>query len=233
MRGLPNPASDVDLGSLKVIWIEPTSKCNLECIHCYSSASMLAKDDLTVDDWVDVLSQASETGCRIVQIAGGEPTLFDGLVSIVEKARGIGFKYIVLFTNATLLTESDLDELSAYNIELVTSFYSHVRDVHDAITQRQGSFERTVRGIRSIVDSGLPLEVSMVRMPQNNGQVEGAIEFLVGLGVKREKVAVGPVREAGRAAGARRGQGERQDPYAALCGHCTARHLVVSSDGSV
>ncbi|OFW56587.1 MAG: hypothetical protein A2133_00010 [Actinobacteria bacterium RBG_16_64_13] len=227
--GRANAATDVDLASLNVIWIEPTAKCNLECVHCYSSATMQAEDHLTVDDWVGVLSQASEMGCRVVQIAGGEPTLFDGLVTTVEKAREIGYRYIVLFTNATRLTDGDLEELAAYNVELVTSFYSAEKDVHDAITQQRGSFERTVSGIRSILARGLSLEVSMVRMPQNDGQIEGAIDFLLGLGVRRERIAVGPVRQAGRA-----GVGHPDgDPYEPPCGHCPPGHLVVSSDGSV
>jgi MoaA/NifB/PqqE/SkfB family radical SAM enzyme len=229
MRILPSPVTDVGLGSLKVIWIEPTLKCNLECVHCYCNADPSAEDVLTVSDWTQVLSQAADLGCKIVQIAGGEPTLFDGLLTLVEKAREMGYRYIVLFTNATLLTENDLDDLSAYNVEVVTSFYSHLRETHDAITRTEGSFDRTVTGIRSILRRGLSLEVSMVRLPLNEGQLESAVDFLARLGIKREKIAVGPLRPVGRAAIGETGQ----DPYASLCGHCPPGHLVVSGDGSV
>jgi MoaA/NifB/PqqE/SkfB family radical SAM enzyme len=236
-RGPAATATDSYLGSLKVIWIEPTAKCNLECVHCYSSAGIQAEDRLTVDDWADVLTQASARGCQIVQIAGGEPILFDGLLTIVEKARGLGYRYVVLYTNATLLTEGDLQGLSAYNVELVTSFYSAVEDVHDAITQRPGSFVRTVSGIRSILARGLSLEVSMVRMPQNEGQIERAIDFLLGLGVERDRIAVGPVRQAGRAGAIHADHSGAvppgHDPYAPPCGHCPSGHLVVSSNGTV
>jgi MoaA/NifB/PqqE/SkfB family radical SAM enzyme len=225
-----NPVNEVRLDSLNVIWLEPTLKCNLECVHCYSSSNMDAQDNLNISDWIDVLSQAAKLGCKTVQIGGGEPTLFKGLAHLIEKAREMGYRYIVLFTNATLLTESDLDDFSAFNVELVTSFYSDVREVHDSITRRPGSFDRTVRGIKTVLNRGLTLEVSIVRMPQSNGRIEGAIEYLVGLGIQREKIAVGPVRNVGRGALIQKGPYLHTFP----CDDCTIRgHLVVSSDGSV
>lgn len=215
--------------SLNVIWLELTLKCNLECVHCYSSSNMLAHDNLTTEDWIDVLSQAAELGCRVVQFVGGEPTLFKGLLPLVEKSRELGYRYVVLFTNATLLSESDLDDLSAYNVELVTSFYSNVRETHDDITQRKGSFDQTVRGIKMILNRGVPLEVSMVRMSQNDNQIAEAIEFLVALGVRRDRIAVGPLRGVGRGALIKK----EQTVYSSLCGLCHRDYMVVSSNGAV
>ena len=59
-----------------------------------------------------------------VQFIGGEPTLFKDLLFLVEKNRELGYNFIELYTNATLLTE-ELNELMAYNVHIATSFYSY------------------------------------------------------------------------------------------------------------
>lgn len=219
----------LQIHSLDFMWLELTLKCNLECVHCYSSSSMLMKDDLTTEDWANILEQGAEVGCRAVQFIGGEPTLFKDLLFLVEKSRELGYNFIEVYTNATLLTDVHLDELRAYNVSIATSFYSYLAATHDSITQRKGSFDRTVRAIRMIVEKGMPLRVGIITLPQNQGQSEDIIKFLVNLGVPREQIGVDRVRGEGRGTKHVR----EKDGYSKLCGSCWRGNLAISSDGSV
>jgi MoaA/NifB/PqqE/SkfB family radical SAM enzyme len=190
---------------------------------------MLMKDELKTSDWVSVLEQGAALGCREVQFIGGEPTLFKDLLTLVEKSRELGYTFIELYTNATLLTDDQLNELMAYNVNIATSFYSHNPETHDLITQRKGSFERTVRTIKMIVQKGMPLRIGIIRLPQNEGHLQATIDFLVSLGVKRDNIKADRVRGEGRGATLV----QEKDDYSHLCGACWKGRLAVSSDGAI
>ena len=224
-RGLCDPRPH----PLDFIWLELTGKCNLECVHCYAGSSMLAEEYLKTDDWMSILVDGSQAGCKGVQFIGGEPTLFADLPLLIEKSRELGYEYVELFTNATRLTDAMLDDLEAYNVQVATSFYSHSAETHESITQAKGSFDSTVDGIRRTVGRDIPLRVGLIRLPQNATDLEAATDFLVQLGVARDRVIVDRVRGHGRAEMIVNEHNE----YSGLCGHCGDGRLAVAYDGSV
>jgi MoaA/NifB/PqqE/SkfB family radical SAM enzyme len=214
---------------LDFIWLELTGRCNLECVHCYAESSKLAEDHLKTDDWTAILVDGFRAGCKGVQFIGGEPTLFEDLVQLIVKSRDLGYEYVELYTNATQLTDTLLNEMEAHSVQVAASFYSPSPETHDAITRAAGSFAGTVDGIRRIVERGIPLRVGIIRLPENATHLEAAKDFLVGLGVARDKVLVDRVRGHGRGALIVNEHNE----YSGLCGHCGDGRLAVASDGSV
>ncbi len=81
------------------------SKCNLRCAGCYARAGGICSEnhgenELSVDDWKKVLTQASELGISFVLLAGGEPLLRRDIVSL---AAGFPNMIFPIFTNGTLL----------------------------------------------------------------------------------------------------------------------------------
>ena len=57
-------------------------------------------------------------------------------------------------------------------------------EIHDRITQRKGSFQKTIRGIQHILAADIPLMVHMVVSQVNEDQVYQTGKFVAGLGVK-------------------------------------------------
>lgn len=223
------PSLDPTPHPLDFIWLELTPKCNQECIHCYASASETLDERLASDDWISILRAGSEAGCKGVQFIGGEPTLYDGLASLIGKSRELGYDYVEVFTNATRLTDLMLDELEAHGVQVATSFYSCSPETHDSITQAAGSFRSTVDGIVRIVGKDIPLRVGLIRLPENVTQMEETTDFLVELGVPRDRVIVDRVRGHGRAESIVNEHNE----YSGLCGHCGDGRLAVAYDGSI
>ena len=108
---------------LEFIWLEVTQKCNLKCIHCYSeSASKVdsgkenGKSELSITQWQSVLTTGIENGCKNIQFIGGEPILFgNNIFVLIKSAIDLGYEGIEFFTNATLLTDKDIDLLMVLN----------------------------------------------------------------------------------------------------------------------
>ena len=112
--------TDRYINGLDFVWLEITQKCNLTCIHCYaeSSPQRPLKGEMKLDDWLKVITEASELGCKSLQFIGGEVTLHPHLPVMIEFASQKGFKFIEIFTNATILDQSLINLFSKYNYYL-------------------------------------------------------------------------------------------------------------------
>jgi MoaA/NifB/PqqE/SkfB family radical SAM enzyme len=93
-----------------------TRKCNLSCRYC------MFKNDESVDPYLDdifiYLDKIKETGCNIVSITGGEPTLRKDLPKIIAHCKE---KNLISYlnTNGHLLTASLINELGKAGLDIV------------------------------------------------------------------------------------------------------------------
>lgn len=85
--------------------------CNLRCRHCFVSNRHIP--DLSFEEIRKGLRTLHGMGMRCLYIEGGEPFLWedDGktVADVVELARSVGFRYVMLYTNGTfpILTAAD------------------------------------------------------------------------------------------------------------------------------
>jgi len=196
------PSASAAHRGLEFLWLELTERCNLRCVHCYAGSGPGLKDGpMGTTEHRRVLREAAEAGCRRVQFNGGEALLDPDLTALVDEARALGYELIEVYSNATLLNEERIRLLRDRGVRVAVSFYSHRQEVHEAITQIPGSFQRTVGAIRALVQAGVPLRAGIVRMKLNQDDANEATEFLVSLGVERSLIRVDDVRPAGRGCG--------------------------------
>jgi len=210
---------------LSFLWLEITERCNLSCVHCYADSGPQGQllGQMGFEEWLRVLREGADLGCKKVQFIGGEPTLHPNLSDLIKYASERGYDFIEVFTNATRLSDELLDVFTAHGVRIATSFYSAEREVHDKITMRKGSYDRTVEGIRRILGAGLELRVGIIEMEENREHAPHAKEFLMGLGV--QNVGVDSKRGIGRA-----GHVQITSPMSELCGQCWKGTLCVTAN---
>lgn len=216
-------------GRFNFLWLELTGKCNLQCVHCYADSGprQPLRQGMLHADWLTTIDDAAANGCYAMQLIGGEPTLYPELFDLVRHARAKGFTFIEVYTNATTLTHRNLSQFKEHGVRLACSFYSARADVHDRITKVDGSFERTISGIRAVVQEGIPLRVGIIELSEFPGEADSAQSFLAQLGVT--EMGADAVRGVGRGASFVK-QG---DPDAQLCGACGRGQLAVDPTGTV
>jgi MoaA/NifB/PqqE/SkfB family radical SAM enzyme len=227
-----NRDSGADLiETLDFLWLEVTSKCNLECVHCYADSGPFSpvSQGMSYDDWLRILAEAFELGCRKVQFIGGEPTIYPHLCSLLRFAKALGYDFVEVFTNATRLPDATLDTFRRFNVHVAFSLYGSRSSVHDAITQREGSFAKTIEGIQRALAVGLSVRAAIIELDINAADVEATKTLLHNLGV--ESVDVDRVRGIGR--GAKTCPPSGPNPFNELCGACWRGKLVVDSHGDV
>jgi MoaA/NifB/PqqE/SkfB family radical SAM enzyme len=216
---------------LSFLWLEITAKCNLFCSHCYADSGPQEElyGRMTFGDWARVIDDAAEAGCRSVQFIGGEPTLHPRLHDLIDRANHRGFEFIEVFTNATRIGRDLVACFQRYGVHVATSFYSDDPAIHERITNGHESWQRTVRGVESVVAAGLPIRVGVIETEANIGHGPRAIEFLKGLGVREIRLD----RKRGVGRGGLIEIGDDSERYDELCGQCWKGRLCVTSSGDV
>lgn len=87
-----------------VLQIEPTTRCNFNCLHCTHKGN---GGDLSVDVYERLLD--THKRCRIVKLQGlGEPLLHPEIQTLIDMAKIRGHKVMVI-TNGTLRYVNNVD----------------------------------------------------------------------------------------------------------------------------
>lgn len=119
-----------------------------------------------------------------LHILGGEPLLREDLFEIISYA-GKKLKKIILFTNATLISPETARKIKDSRIgAVIATLHSSDKNIHDSITQEHTSWDRTVSGMRYLIEAGVPTYSFTVLMSCNAGHLDKIEHFVKGLGAK-------------------------------------------------
>lgn len=209
------------------LWVELTNRCNLQCTHCYAESGPRAgKGTLSASQYTELMAEAFTLGCSRVQFIGGEPTLNPDLPALICAASNLGYEFIEVFTNLTRLSDELVQCLLDFGVCIATSIYGADAVHHDVVTRVRGSFEKTVKNLRRLVNAGVRVRASIIEMDVNHGQTDSTMTFLHEMGV--QNVGIDRLRRFGRGAGSNAG-----NDMAELCGQCAKGTLCISPTGQV
>jgi len=214
---------------LDLLWLELTARCNLHCLHCYADShpGLPLDTGMNCSEWSRVISDAHTLGCESIQFIGGEVLLVPYLRDLILHARRIGIGSIEVFSNATLLDNDTIDFFEDHSVRVATSFYCHDAEIHDRITNRSGSWRKTLLSIDRLQQRGLEFRVGIIEMDANRPYITETVAFLQERGIA--SVGVDRARAFGRATNLT----ARPSDLSELCGHCGHRRVCVSASGDI
>lgn len=158
-----------------------THKCNLRCIHC-----LIVKEkrkELTTSEFINLVDDFAELGCTHLDITGGETTTKKGFLDIAKHAQSKGIS-VGLATNGTNWIEEDIRKLIDLHPEKVNiSIYSFDPGVHDYITQKSGSFEKSIRFAKKLIQAGIKVNFKCMVMKENFNSFAGISDLAKSMGV--------------------------------------------------
>jgi radical SAM protein with 4Fe4S-binding SPASM domain len=220
---------DVLTNNLNFLWLELTEKCNLTCNHCYANSSPRAEllGTMSYNDWHKTMKEAYATGCRNLQFIGGEPTMHPNFLDLLIDAKSIGFQFIEVYTNGTLLTDTHFNLFKELNIALAFSIYGNEAHIHDFVTNRKGSFNKTIKSIERAIELDLKIRIGIVEMDVNKDYVDNTKTFLINLGASN--ISIDRVRGIGRG----NDFVKNENKYSELCGACWNGKLSVDANGNI
>jgi len=169
-----------------------TPQCNQNCIYCLSSDLISHKEIIPKEKIIDTLRNLYEKGMWILTLSGGEPLLRIDFFDILDFTDGIDV-VTWLYTNGTLIDEDIAKKLSNYKKLLIQiSLDSSIPEQNDLHRGVEGSFNKTVNGIKNLVNNNIIPTIAITVTPINFDNLEKTISFLHELGIKQ--VRLGPAQ---------------------------------------
>jgi len=141
-----------------------TMACNEKCGFCNVPVEDYPRPTPSMEDTLAALQPFLDEGAQTLTISGGEPTLLKRrLVDVIARAREGGVRFVELQTNAVLIDPTYAELLAQAGLtSAFVSLLSHVPELHDELTELQGSFVRCVEGIRALLEQGVRVTLNPV-----------------------------------------------------------------------
>lgn len=162
-------------GDITNIMIEVTYNCSEQCIHCYNiGASRNNLNDnkrnsiksLSLSEYKDIINQFHEKGLVKVCITGGDPFSFPHIWELLEYLYNKDIA-IDVYTNGISVIGQE-NRLSLLFPRLVgISLYSGDRTIHESITRRVGSWDKTISVVKKLSELAVPLVLKCCIMKPN------------------------------------------------------------------
>ena len=155
--------------------------CNQKCLHCYAAGQPMGQtEELSTEQWKTILQTLRGSNIPQVTFTGGEPTLREDLVELVDAAQWFVTR---LNTNGRALTPALCRQLYEASLDSVqVTLYAADAAGHNALVGVDG-FEDTVQGIRNAVEAGLIVSVNTPLCTLNRDYA-ATLRFAHSLGVR-------------------------------------------------
>jgi MoaA/NifB/PqqE/SkfB family radical SAM enzyme len=116
------------------------------------------REQLPLQPVLDAIGECQDLGIGALYLTGGEPLMYRGLKKVLEAAVRVPGLKITVCTNGTLLTPFHAALLRSVNAQVNISIDGE-REFHDYFRNFSGAFDATERGVRLIVQAGIPLTI--------------------------------------------------------------------------
>lgn len=138
----------------QVVW-ETTLKCNMNCIHCGSSAGNQRIKELTTEESIQMIDDFKELGTILITLMGGEPFLRKDWFEIATHIREIGLE-MSFISNGFSISEDSISKLKQIDPNTVgISLDGSKAKTHDSIRNVKGSFDRCINTINRLTEEGI------------------------------------------------------------------------------
>lgn len=180
------------------LWVYTNYDCNIKCTYCVAESSPRAhRRALGLGNVQRLVDEAVDLGFQEIFFTGGEPFILNDIYDMLAYSSA-QVKTNVL-TNAMLLRGKRLENLLAIandNLMLQVSLDGGVPEHHDAY-RGQGTWAKTVEGIKTLQAHGFRVRLSTTETPANSAHLDKVCEFHQSLGIPDEDHFIRPLAKRG------------------------------------
>lgn len=177
---------------LNYLFWECTTRCQLRCRHCGSDCMTSSKDvDMPLEDFLkalDTIPKKERPREFIVAITGGEPLLRPDIVEIGRQLVNRGVRWGIV-SNGFFYDEKMHAKLMGAGMAALTISLDGLREEHDWMRGREGSFARAVKAIAIAArDRRINFDVVTCVNKRNIGRLQQIHDLIAGLGVRQWRI---------------------------------------------
>jgi len=179
----------------KIVYLEVTNMCNLNCKHCYSEAGEKKGAELSTTHIKQLITDLAKHGAEFLSIGGGEPLLRPDLNEIIKYSINSGIE-VELVTNGTLIDREKIKELKKTGLKYIQVSLDGFNSVTYDLIRGKDYFDKVVSTIKKLSKNFI-VTVSTVVTKINYKNIEKIVDLSEKSGAKYFRVV--KLMSAGRA----------------------------------
>ena len=180
------------------LWLYTNFDCNLSCTYCVAESTPTApRRALGLDNVMRLVDEAVTLGFSDLFLTGGEPFILPDIYDML--AYGSARLRTTVLTNAMLLKGKRLEKLRAIasdNLIVQVSLDGGRPEHHDAY-RGEGTWVKTVDGIKRLQAHGFRVRLSTTETPANAAHLAELHQFRRSLGIPEADHFVRPLARRG------------------------------------
>jgi radical SAM protein with 4Fe4S-binding SPASM domain len=143
---------------ITAVW-EITLKCNLNCLHCGSSAGKNRSDELSTDEALKLCNDLSDTGFKGITLMGGEVFLRKDWYDISKEIKNLDMALSII-SNGFLNPEKVIPHLVNLNVDcLMIGLDGASPETQDQIRNTKGAFKKAKAFVQMAKKADLPVGI--------------------------------------------------------------------------
>ena len=161
--------------------IDPTEKCNYNCIGCWAGSYDQAKA-MPFEIIDRILTEAKELGIYFIVLSGGEPTLYPHFFDVLKKHNDMAF---MSYTNGSIIDEKFADKLAEVGNASPSISLEGFQEKTDW-RRGKGAWDRVMRAMDNLKKAGVPFGYSVTETRMNVDEIlsDEFVDYMIEKGAK-------------------------------------------------
>ena len=160
-----------------------TFRCQNNCVHCYAGGPHKTQE-LTTNQWKQVIDQLQQIGVFILTFTGGEPTLREDLPELLAYSQNKGLVTGLITNGRKLADKNYTKKLEQTGLDFIQiTLESHKPKIHNLITKDPKSWEETTNAIKNLIPTQIYTTTNTTLNQHNAKDFLDTIDYIKKLGV--------------------------------------------------
>lgn len=166
----------------KAAYIELSSACNLKCKHCYNNSGNSGINLIDQTSLIRVIDELAKLDCEKIALSGGEPLAYKNIIEIIKYISKSTNMRVSIVTNATLITEDFINQVSQIiNCKRLSFQVSldGITSVQHEYLRGSGTFEPMMRGVSILEKYAFLYYFHVVIHKHNYKDLQSIVEYAI------------------------------------------------------
>ncbi|MCJ7713740.1 radical SAM protein, partial [Candidatus Bathyarchaeota archaeon] len=160
-----------------------TFRCQNNCVHCYAGGPHKTQE-LTTNQWKQVIDQLHKIGVFILTFTGGEPTLREDLPELLAYSQNKGLVTGLITNGRKIADKNYTQKLEKTGLDFIQiTLESHKPKIHNLITKDQKSWKETTNSIKNLIPTQIYKSTNTTLNQHNAKDFLDTIDYIKKLGV--------------------------------------------------
>lgn len=169
------------------LYLEPSTRCNLGCQMCYFPTSERPKQDLSFNNFLEILDHFPYL--QDLQLQGiGEPLLNPDIFRMIKYAKTRRIR-VGSFTNVTLINPDISEKIASSGLDWLNLSLDGANSNTYEIIRRGARFEEVIKNIKNLMEikrrKNVQISIWFTAMKTNVLELPAIIELAKRLGIKK------------------------------------------------